>query len=198
MPKLSVYSKAARAKFGSPEYRAWAMMKARCYTKSYEKYGTYGARGIKVCDRWKTSFENFLADMGRRPSPEHSIDRKDNDGDYTPENCRWATRFQQAQNRRCANIISVNGEAKNLQVWADERGIDPQTITDRIERGWTPEEAVNTPARKQRSSSPLPITYRGKTLRLFEWAQLTGISASCLSRRISRGWTLDRVFGDSA
>lgn len=89
----------------SPEYNSYNAMRQRCYYHRHKDYGRYGGRGIRVCDRWLESFENFYADMGPKPSIDHSVDRIDANGDYTPENTRWANRFQQSRSRR--NTIRV-------------------------------------------------------------------------------------------
>lgn len=95
----------------SREYATWCSMIGRCETETDTNYHNYGARGIKVCERWRKSFENFLADMGSRPTPTHSLDRKDVNGDYTHKNCRWATKEEQMRNRRKlkSNTTGITG-----------------------------------------------------------------------------------------
>lgn len=105
-----------------PLYATWCNMRLRCYQKSHHQYGRYGARGIKVCDRWldEYGFENFVADMGEKPSPSHTLDRIDNNGNYTPENCRWATSQVQNSNRRDNNpVVGVSFHKASL-MWRAE------------------------------------------------------------------------------
>jgi hypothetical protein len=103
-----------------PEYRAWCGMKERCLNPKNKSYKHYGARGITVCERWIDSFKNFIADMGRRPSPEHSIDRINNDGPYDPANCRWATYKQQLSNQQRSYRYIPRGPYKQRQRIGDE------------------------------------------------------------------------------
>lgn len=104
------------------EYRTWAKMRSRCDSPSDPKYPIYGGRGIKVCDRWLNSFEDFLSDMGRAPSPRHSIDRIDVNGGYSLENCRWATHKQQGNNTRSNVILTLGAESMNIKQWATKLG----------------------------------------------------------------------------
>lgn len=120
----------------TPEHRAWASIKSRCYNERSDDYARYGGRGIKVCDRWVDSFELFFLDMGMRPSPGHSIDRyPDNDGNYEPSNCRWATVKEQANNRHNSRFIEVNGKKLPLKEAAVELGIKYQTLFWRLKHG---------------------------------------------------------------
>lgn len=135
------------------EYWTWKSMTRRTTRakKSERCYKNYRGRGIKVCERWM-SFENFMEDMGERPSEDHSIDRIDNDGDYCPENCRWATGKEQARNRRSSKMITYEGETICLTEWAEKLGMSKMVLFKRIELGWTPERAFTTPVRKRRKS----------------------------------------------
>lgn len=124
-------------------------MKSRCYNKKIPGYKNYGARGIYICDRWLKSREAFIRDMGPRPSPKHSIDRIDNDGPYSPENCRWATQSQQQTNRRHkCRLITAGGKTMALREWAVATGIRRAALYGRLRAGWTPEQVVGLEDRK--------------------------------------------------
>ncbi len=133
----------------SPEYISWRGMNARCKNKGDPNYVKYGGRGIKVCDRWRASFINFLEDMGLKPEPSMSIERKDNDGDYEPSNCRWATTQEQANNRRSSVFIELNGKRQTVAEWSRETGISQQVLHARLKvHGWPLERALTEPVRK--------------------------------------------------
>lgn len=136
------------AKFGykHPLYVIWGNMKQRCRNPKNTNFKHYGARGIKICERWNV-FKNFAMDMGDRPEGA-TIERINNDGDYSPDNCRWASRPEQSNNRRPCIFVSVNGESKNLTQLAKEIGGNRSLIHGRMARGWTLEEAISTPMNK--------------------------------------------------
>lgn len=143
----------ASVKNGSAEYRTfitWQSMIWRCTNKARKDYSAYGGRGIKVCDRWLLSFANFLSDMGIKPKG-YSLGRIDNDGNYCAENCRWETYGQQARNRRSNTVISFNGRTQPLIAWAEETGLSRDTITKRIDAGWSIEAALTLPIRARYS-----------------------------------------------
>lgn len=125
------------------EYRIWSGIKLRCLNPIASHYDIYGGRGIKMCDRWLNSFENFLTDMGYAPSPKHSIDRINNDGDYTPENCRWATQKEQLNNTSRTIHITYNGKTQTLKQWSEELGLNYSMVRHHFRyRGRSLEEIV--------------------------------------------------------
>ena len=124
------------------EYTIWSKMIQRCGNENEPSYENYGGRGIRVCERW-LSYENFLEDMGRRPSKKHSIDRIDNNGDYAPGNCRWASRGEQSRNTRRNVLISFQGRAMVAADWSRELGIPQPTIHWRMAQGWTVERVLS-------------------------------------------------------
>lgn len=128
------------------EWSTWQNMKNRCYNEKDASYIHYGGRGIRVCDSWINSFINFFSVMGERPSPEHSIDRIDVNGDYTPENCRWATKSEQAKNKRPVTAIEILGVVKTLNDWSKLSGVNKQTISKRMQSGVTGEALIAPPA----------------------------------------------------
>jgi hypothetical protein len=123
------------------DYGIWCGMKARCYNPNVKDYRYYGARGITVCERWRDSFAAFASDMGPRPEG-FALDRIDNDGPYSPDNCRWADAKQQARNKRNNVVIVINGNSKTVSEWVELTGLKAQTIYSRLRRG-TPVEPLS-------------------------------------------------------
>jgi hypothetical protein len=140
----------------SQEYKAWDMMRRRCSDRTNKSYRHYGGRGISVCSEWSDSFEAFYRDMGPRPSSHLTLDRIDNNGNYEPGNCRWATYIQQARNGRHNRLLTFNGQTLCMAAWAEQIGLKLSVLKSRLHRGWTTDRALTEPlktaARKRRSS----------------------------------------------
>lgn len=130
----------------SDEYRIWLGMKNRCLNPKARKYDDYGGRGITICDEWKDDFIAFYRDMGIRPTKNHSVDRRDNDKGYSKDNCYWATRSEQGNNRRGNILYTRNGITKTLAEWCREKERKYKRVYYRMKRdGWSFEKAIDTP-----------------------------------------------------
>lgn len=128
-----------------PEWVAWSAAKGRCYNPKNKRFSYYGGRGITMCDRWRDDFETFFADMGPRPSPQHSLDRIDPNGDYSPENCQWSTLDYQKRNRRVC-YVNFRGKSEILSELPRDSSVSLVLARSRIARGWSAEDAVSLPA----------------------------------------------------
>ena len=135
----------------TPEHYAWCHMKYRCLNPDNKHYSDYGGRGIKICDRW-LNFENFFADMGSRPSPKHSLDRVDNNDNYRPGNCRWATKAEQENNKRNNRLITIEDVTLTITQWKKKMGYGENVILMRLKRGWSEYRAVMTPVRQRKKT----------------------------------------------
>ena len=131
----------------APEFRAYIEMIRRCCNSNRKAYKNYGGRGIKVCPQWLESFEQFYADVGPRPTSQHSLDRDNNDGDYTPENCRWATSREQANNRRSNRIVCYHGVSMSLAeaVRFSQGRVTRDIAKHRLAKGWPVDLALDVP-----------------------------------------------------
>jgi hypothetical protein len=172
------------------EYNTWIAMKDRCENPQDASYPRYGGRGIAVCGRWRKSFTAFLADMGQKPSPKHTIERRDNARGYEPGNCVWATRAAQNRNRSITHTLTLDGETLCLSEWAARSGVPAALISTRLRRGWNEADAVRTPPADDSPSRASKLTSemveemkarraRGETTRSL--AQAFGVSPAMAS-----------------
>ena len=144
--------RAARTTHGQSdraEFNTWMGMRKRCHSPGYKDYEKWGGRGIVVCERWRNDFAAFMADMGPKPSPKHSIDRIDNDGNYEPGNCRWATPIQQARNTRTTRF-QIGDQTKSLKEWCEIYGMNYAAVKSRLQGGMPLVEALTLPLRQDR------------------------------------------------
>lgn len=201
---------------GDATYRCWQSVVRRCTNPAATGYETYGGRGIRVCDQWRT-FEGFLADMGDRPTPDYSVERIDTNGHYEPGNCKWATRREQANNTTRNRYIEFRGERMTVTEWAGRLGIPEKTLTNRLNRGWTVDRAFaepwhpnphhanrafNTEGRiwwhaKNRCHNPRHGCYRkygeaGVTM-CCRWRESREAFLEDMGPRPGRGYSLDRI-----
>lgn len=124
------------------EYRIYYSIRTRCENTKHRDYPSYGGRGIYLCDRWRAGYTFFLDDVGRRPNLNHSLERRDNDGPYSPENCYWATAQQQAANRRGVKLLTFREKTQTAAAWSRDTGIPAATILDRLSREWPVGDAL--------------------------------------------------------
>lgn len=145
----------ASAETQTPEYRAWADMHNRCKNPNIRNYARYGGRGITVCERWD-NFETFLADLGKRPSKMHSLERIDNDAGYSPDNCRWATKKDQCNNTSRSCFLEYDGLRLTITQWAERLGVSRNTLHGRRRKGWTDREIIEDRPHLKTGPKPKP------------------------------------------
>lgn len=172
-------------------YRIWADMKRRCKNSDRPNYKNYGDKGIRVCQEWENSFDSFREwALNNGYSDDLSIDRIDNDGNYEPSNCRWATAKEQTNNKRNNLYIKYKGETRTLAQWCEVFGLERNVVAMRIYRDNIPfEEAIKKGNRVKRL-----LTYKGKTQSISEWTKELGFKKSTLDNRLNKlGWTVEKA-----
>ena len=181
---------------GTPTYRAWTDMIRRCEKENQSNYRLYGGRGIRVCKRWK-KFENFLADMGEKPVCARraiSLERINNNGNYGPRNCKWATHVEQCGNTRRVKYLTYRGKCRSIAEWAEKVSLSYTTLQNRIRRGWPVNVALRSKIREHPGNAARRfIWFRGQRRCIAEWARRVGLNKNLLKDRLNRGWSAKRA-----
>ncbi len=172
---------------GTPIYKVWRAMIVRCTDPKACSYERYGGRGILVCERWLHSFDAFFADMGPTYRSGLTLERKNNNGNYEPGNCRWATIYEQANNKRGNRLITFRGTTLTAAQWGRKLGISGLRVAARLRSGWSIARALTSPIRK------CGLTFDGRTQTVIQWAQELSIRPSILYNRLYLGWSVERA-----
>ena len=162
-------------------------MRLRCYNENNVNYKYYGGKGVTICDEWLLSFENFFDWAINNGYNENlTIDRIDSEKEYSPDNCKWSTKKEQAYNRSISVKLTLNGRTMYMTEWAEELGIDKKTLSWRYRNGWSDEEILS-------NKKDIILTYNGESKNLLEWSKKTGIKKSTLWDRYNRGWEVKDI-----
>lgn len=173
---------------GSKLHNVWKGMRKRCLSPSSHNYYLYGARGIKICKEWDEflDFKQWAINSGYKEGL--SIEREENDGNYGPPNCRWATPKEQSNNTRTNHPITYNGVTKNVTEWAREKGMTDSTLFLRIKKGWDIEKIINTPVLKATT-----YEYNGEKLTVSQLCKKYNINKVTFRQRLKHNWTLEKI-----
>jgi len=178
---------------GTPEFNTYRAMRNQCLNPSNKYYKYYGGRGVRICQEWLDDPRAFVDHVGLKPSPKHSLDRIDTNGNYEPGNVRWATEFAQKRNTRANVWLEAHGKRQTITDWSLELGLACKTIKHRIHvLGWALDKALS-PERHAAGRPKILLTHNGKTLCLKEWAHALGLSPATLTLRMKRGLPVDQV-----
>ena len=177
---------------GTRIYNIWKDMKKRCYCKTRKDYARYGGRGITVCKDWQDFIPFYNWAMSNGYSDDLTLDRKNVNGNYEPSNCRWATRKEQQNNRRCNHLLTYNGKTQTITQWAEEYGIAETTLYARLTKSnMTFEQALS---KSIGNGHERLITFNGLTMNLKQWAEHLGISKRTLDKRLNElHWDIERA-----
>lgn len=168
-------------------YSVWRSMKSRCIKPSHISYINYGGRGIKVCDRWIKSFKNFFEDMGSTYRKGLEIERINNNGNYEPDNCKWATEKEQGNNKRSNVILNHNGRKMTIKQWSEFLNINEATLYRRYYQKWPVNRLLNP------KSNRIMVTYNGEEINVSQLAKKLNVKATSIHSRLRYGWSLEKI-----